>query len=208
MNLSERLRTSTKPLHDSAEGHNFQRLLANGLLPIPLYSAYLGQLFLIHQTLETHLRLLADNDARFSRVISPSQYQEQFLKTDLGFLGIDMAALAPLAATAELLRKVAVAQNKNPVSLVGFHYVLLGSKHGGKFIARQLTQKYGFDGQGIKYFDPYGDEFIRHWRGFIDGLNQAQLTESDADDIIENAQATFLGISDIGSALESSEGLR
>jgi heme oxygenase len=203
MTLSELLKTSTRPLHDTAETHNFQRLLANGLLPIPAYAAYLGQLFLIHQSLEKQISKLADSDQRLCKPVSPEQFQEPHLKADLVFLDVEIAAIKPLPATDLLLGKINLAAEQNPVSLLGFHYVLLGSKHGGKYIAHNLKQKYGFDGLGTKYFDPYGDQFMPTWRGFIDELNKIKVSESDTTDIVEAAKSAFIGISEIGSAMES-----
>lgn len=203
MTLSEQLKISTKPLHDNAEGHNFQRLLANGNLPVPFYSAYLEQLYLVHEALESNIVRTGASDKRLSRIVSQEQVQEPFLKADLEFLGKDAKAIKPLSVTSNLLDKIEHSAKESPSSLLGFHYVLLGSKHGGKFIAHNLKQKYGFDGMGTKYFDPYGDTFMKHWRSFIDELNQAEFSEPEQSQIIEAAKATFKAVSEIGSALEN-----
>jgi heme oxygenase len=203
MTLSERLKSSTRPLHDTAEGHNFQRLLANGLLPLADYSAYLEQLFLVHKALEMNIKQYGSNDHRFQRIIDENQLQEPYLKEDLEFLGSNTAAIKALPVTAHFIRKIEESAKNNPASLFGFHYVLLGSKHGGKFIAKNLKQKYGFDGLGTRYFDPYGDTFMQHWRHFVDGLNQAEFSDAEGSDIVEAAKDTFMAVSEVGSALEN-----
>lgn len=203
MTLSERLKSSTKPLHDSAEGHNFQRLLANGLLSLADYGAYLEQLFLVHTVLEKNIKHFGANDKRLASIVGQEQLQESFLKEDLEFLGSNPSSIEPLPVTAKFIRKIEVSAKDNPSSLLGFHYVLLGSKHGGKFIARNLKQKYSFNDAGTRYFDPYGELFMQHWRSFISGLNEAEFSETEDKSIIEAAKETFVAVSEVGSALES-----
>lgn len=203
MTVSERLKTSTRPLHDSAESNNFQRLLSSGLLAIPAYSAYLEQLFLVHQRLESEIKTHAESYPRLQEIVSAEQMQEAFLRDDLQFLDVDPTNVTSLPQTANLLNQISLAAQNNPVALLGFHYVLLGSKHGGKFIAHNVKQKYGFDGRGAKYFDPYAGTFMQHWRIFIDGVNQSNFTEADINSLLDGAKAMFLAINEIGSALDT-----
>lgn len=208
MTLSERLKSSTKPLHDRAEGHNFQRLLANGLLSVADYSAYLEQLFLVHKALEENIAHFGKSDARLKRIVCHEQLQEPYLQADLKFLGANPSSIQPLPATANFICKIEDSARHSPTSLLGFHYVLLGSKHGGKFIAKNLKQKYAFDRAGTIYFDPYGDAFMQHWRNFINGLNEAEFSETEGTSIIEAAKETFMAVGEVGSALESRIGKR
>jgi heme oxygenase len=206
MTLSEQLKISTKSLHDAAEGQNFQRLLANGLLSVDMYAMYLAQLFLVHKTLEEAIANYASTDARLAQVVSSDQIQEQFLKEDLDFLGTSPQTIQPLPATARLLETIGSSAKNNPVSLLGFHYVLLGSKHGGKLIARNLKERYRFDGSGTKYFNPYGESFMPCWQAFIKNLNGIPLAGSDGEEIVAAAQAMFRAVSQIGQQLESQIG--
>jgi heme oxygenase len=202
MTLQETLKSSTRGFHDAAEGHNFQGLLAQALLPLDDYKRYLEQLFLVHSILEEKIRENWKADPRLSAVVLENQMQEPFLKKDLEFLKTDYRKIAPLPSTAKFTQQIEAAAKSNPISLLGFHYVLLGSKHGGKFIAKNVREKYSFTGSGAIYFDPYGDQFMPCWKTFINALNEAPLSDTDTASVIEAAKMTFLSIGDIGSELE------
>ncbi len=202
MTLAETLKLSTRGFHDAAEGHNFQGYLAQAILPLDQYKCYLEQLFLVHSTLEEKIRQHWHKDPRLAAVVLDVQMQEAFLKQDLEYLKTDYQKLVPLAATAAFIKIIEKTAKNNPIALLGFHYVLLGSKHGGKFIAKNVKQKYNFNHGGATYFDPYGDQFMPCWRTFINALNEAPLSESDISAVIDAAKATFVSIGDIGSELE------
>lgn len=202
MTLAEDLKAATKPFHDTAEGHNFQRDLAAGLLPIATYTCYLEQLFLIHKALEKLIAEHSKTNQRLAKVVTIEQMQVPFLQNDLSLLRSAPDRIRPLTATANLIRQIESAGIDNPFSLLGFHYVLLGSKHGGKFIAANLRKKYNVNGDITKYFDPYGDKFMPLWRHFINTLNECVCSEQDSEEITKAAKNTFLAIADIGSELE------
>src|SRR6516164_3042673 len=103
MTLSERLKSSTRPLHDRAEGNNFQRLLANGLLPLADYSAYLEQLLLVHKALEKNIIHFGKIDLRLPRIVGEEQLQEPYLQADLKFLGANPSSIQALPETANFI---------------------------------------------------------------------------------------------------------
>jgi heme oxygenase len=208
MTLSENLKTSTRPYHDAAEGSIFQSCLTAGSLPLSLYGSYLGQLFLVHDRLEKFIKDGEKTDDRFSRVVSEVQYQVPYLSEDLSTLGLEPGTLKPLAATGKFLSVIDAAASNKPISLLGIHYVLLGSKHGGKFIAKNLKEHYGFNGEGTRYFDPYGDTFMTHWRAFIASLNEISVAPDEADQIVETAKQTFTAVGAIGKELEPHTGAK
>jgi len=208
MTLSENLKTSTRPYHDSAEGSVFQSLLTAGTLPLSLYGSYLAQLYLVHDRLEKFIHESEKSDKRFSQVVSQLQYQVPYLRDDLDTLGLELDSIKPLPATAKFLSVIDAAAANKPISLLGIHYVLLGSKHGGKFIAKNLKEHYGFNGEGTRYFDPYGDTFMTHWRAFIANLNEISVATEETDQIVETAKETFTAVGAIGKELEPNAGGR
>ena len=58
--VMQRLRESTRDLHDAAEHHDFQRAFAQGSLPKDRYVSYLEQMYLVHKSLEQQLRKAAE----------------------------------------------------------------------------------------------------------------------------------------------------
>jgi heme oxygenase len=202
MTLAENLKASTRTYHDSAEGHDFQRYLAQALLPLDQYRQYLEQLYLVHSTLERNIKEKREQEPRLTSVVLENQMQERFLQQDLAYLKSDQKNITALPATLRLLKTIDLAAGTNAIALLGFHYVLLGSKHGGKFIAKSVREKYQFTSNGANYFDPYGDQFMTYWRTFINAINEIPVSKSDTIALIEAAQATFIGIGEIGSELE------
>ncbi|MFX9692342.1 biliverdin-producing heme oxygenase, partial [Acinetobacter baumannii] len=70
-------------------------------------------------------------------------------------------------------------------ALLGSHYVLLGSKHGGKYIAHSLQSKYHLnEGKGAIYFDPYGTNFQQIWKSFVAGMNELPLGSEDEEAMV------------------------
>jgi heme oxygenase len=201
--LAQVLKTSTRPFHDSAEGSQFQSHLTSGQITLSEYSTYLGQLFLIHSRLEAELKRAFEKDPRLKQVINDEQMQEIHLIADLNHFKVQPKELEPINATEHFLQIISKAASKQPLALLGFHYVLFGSKHGGKFIAKNLSQVHNLNGAGTKYFDPYGDEFMPYWRSFVEKMNELQPSDNEMEEIVQAAKDTFVAVGQIGRELET-----
>ena len=82
------------------------------------------------------------------------------------------------------------------------HYVLLGSKHGGKFVAKACQDSYNLvDGKGALYFDPYGPNFMPIWKTFKESMNDLPLNEGEIDKVCSAAGQMFNSIGEIGNEL-------
>ena len=201
--FAEELKASTRKAHESAEGNQFQKELFNGNLPVEEYAEYLKQLYLIHSRLEEHLEKTRATDSRLAPVVHDIQFQRQFLRSDLGHLKQPCTGIVPLPTTVDFVARLDRAAAVTPASLLGAHYVLLGSKHGGKFIAQVLKKQYQFTDAGCLYFDPYGGEFRQHWLAFVDGMNSAGLTREEQSAVIELAGHTFDAVGNVGLEIRS-----
>jgi heme oxygenase len=201
--LAQVLKTSTRALHDSAEGSQFQSHLTSGKVTLQEYSTYLGQLFLVHSRLEAELKRAFEKDARLQQIINDEQMQEGHLLADLNHFKVQPKELEPLNATERFLLIISKTASQQPLALLGMHYVLFGSKHGGKFIAKNLSEAHKLNGVGTKYFDPYGDEFMPYWRSFVDKMNELQPTEKELEEIVQAAKDTFVAVGEIGREMEA-----
>jgi heme oxygenase len=195
--IALQLKESTKSAHNSAEGHQFQKELGSGTLSKPLYTQYLSQLFLTHQALENAM----SSQPYMGSVVSPEQLQTDFLKNDLKVLGVDPASVKPIEITAQMLKRIDELKTQNPIALLGFHYVLLGSKHGGKFIASTIKKAFALENGGCTYFDPYGPEFQKHWKHFVDGINGFDIEESQVEPLMNAASEMFAFVEKLGGDL-------
>jgi heme oxygenase len=200
--LMERLKDSTRAIHDSAESSQFQGHLTNGALPQNVYADYLAQLYLVHSYLEQEINKHSASGACFAGVLTSDQLQVPFLKEDLQNFGRSTDEITPLNATKKLLDLMTALSKSQPVALLGMHYVLLGSKHGGKFVARNCQEAYKLpDGRGAKYFDPYGPNFMPIWKSFKESMNNLNLNESDSAQTCDAAAKMFSAIGEIGAEL-------
>ncbi|HMQ16145.1 MAG TPA: biliverdin-producing heme oxygenase [Phycisphaerae bacterium] len=198
--VMERLRTATQSAHAAAEAHPLQAALASGALPRGQYVAYLGQLLHVHRTLERCLRVLVAQRPELAAVITDEQLQEPHLRTDLAHFGADADQLPPAPATAALQARIEHAARETPISLLGCHYVLEGSKNGGRFIAKRIAPAYGLtaEGPGLRYFDPHGAAQRDKWRAFREAMSALPLQEQEKSQMTGAAVEMFAAIAAIG----------
>lgn len=194
--IMERLKESTAKMHDAAESSNFQAYLTQGKLPQSVYADYLEQLYLIHRKLEEGIA-----GSQFPHIVSKEQYQQDFLEKDLKHFGRDASSVKALSSTQKLLDEIAGCQKNAPVALLGMHYVLLGSKHGGKFVAKNCQDAYKCGEDGTIYFDPYGSNFMPIWKSFKESMNALELSESDSAALCKAASQMFESVGEIGAEL-------
>lgn len=193
--LMQFLKEETRSKHTQAEGHPFQGELAQGRLPYGSYCRYLGYLYSLHNGFESMLAQSGKTNADIAAVMTPELYQVPFLTDDLQELKLQVPT-QPAASITKFLASPTF--EKYPVSLLGVLYVLLGSKHGAKFIANSVKQAYGLNGGGYKYFDPYGSEFRSLWQDFIARMNALNLDAAERGAMLDAARATFDVFGEIG----------
>jgi heme oxygenase len=97
-----------------------------------------------------------------------------------------------------MLKRIDELAKTEPVALLGYHYVLLGSKHGGKFIASATKKSYGIENDGCVYFDPYGQGFQQHWHHFTGGINELNLNETQVQELLGAAAEMFTFVETLG----------
>jgi heme oxygenase len=158
-------------------------------------------LLFVHASLEGRLRQLASANGVVRGIVDDEQFSESHLVEDLRHLGSDPRSHRPSDGTTELLSHLDHRAATCPVALLGSHYVLEGSKNGGRFIARAVRRAYGLSDAGTRYFDPYGDQQPERWRAFRASMDAAVFASDERAAIVETACETFAGITRIMQAL-------
>jgi len=199
--LMSRLRSETRELHSHAESRTLQRQIAAGTVDRSAFLAYLGQLYLVHATLETALARLREHHPSIEAVATPARMRMADLERDLEFHGVDRSALAPVPPTAAFIAHLAAAERTAPTALLGSLYVLEGSTNGGRFLARVLRKAWQLDGRGLDALDPYGDEQPVRWAEFKRDMDALQLPSGDAEGVVGAAIATFTAIAEISDRI-------
>jgi heme oxygenase len=200
--LHQFLKEGTRKRHESAEVHPFQGALAQGTLPLESYKQYLCQLRHLHSQFEQKLQAAAESDPHVRSVFNAEYLQLPFLDRDVSALGVQDLP-PPVECIAEFAANPIF--DSAPVSLLGTLYVLLGSKHGGRFIAHKTKEVYQLDEAGYTYFSPYGEHFRDLWQGFTAGLNALPQTALVRNSTLEAADATFTIFVEIGDAIWRAE---
>ena len=198
-----RLKSETSDLHSHAESRTLQRAIASGEVDQTTFSAYLGQLYHVHNSLESALENSRNKNAAISTLATADRMRVPDLDRDLAFHGVELDQIAAGGAARQFAAKVEEIKALDPVALLGALYVLEGSTNGGRFLARALRKSWNLDGEGLAYFDPYGDEQPQKWAAFRRDMDEASFEADQQEAIIEMAKATFLAIAEVSDEVSA-----
>jgi heme oxygenase len=201
-----RLKTETRELHTHAESRALQQGIATGEVDRASFSAYLGQLYHVHRALESALEESRSAHPAITAVATDDRMRMPDLDRDLAFHGLDGGKIEVGEAATRFRSRIEETAASNPTALLGALYVLEGSTNGGRFLARSLRKSWGLDGDGLDYFDPYGDEQPQRWAAFKHDMDQASFEPTEEQAIIEMAKATFLAIAEVSDEVSQSAG--
>lgn len=198
--VMDQLKEATAELHSAAESHAFQRSFVKGTLTIEQYCAYLGQLRHVHEGVERRLRDLKARRPELAPVLHADHSSR--LRADLKHFGADPDAIAALAPTVALIETIDQAAKADPLTALGYHYVLEGSMNGNRFIAMGMMRGMGLKpGPGLSYLDPYGERQRETWSAFKQSMNDAGFTQAEIDVMIDAACGMFRGITTISQVM-------
>jgi heme oxygenase len=155
----------------------------------------------LHGALEESIAGAMGEEARL-RIVTDEQLGMPRLEQDLRTLGLDPATVAPSGATAAACAQVRALGAKSPVTLLGSHYVLEGSKNGNRYIAMALRRGLGLSpGDGDTYLDPYGEEQRAKWQAFRTAMGAQAYTPAETDAVIAAAGEMFDHVSAVCAAI-------
>ena len=195
--IMRRLKAETRDLHSHAESRSLQRAIASGSVDRDAFTSYLGQLYHVHRALEAALRESTDRYPEIAAVATAERMHLHDVERDLGFFEVDRDHIEAGEATASFVSQVEQTRESNPIALLGALYVLEGSTNGGRFLARTLRESWDLDGEGLSYFDPYGEEQPQRWAAFKRDMDAAGFDADQENSILEMARTTFLAIAQI-----------
>jgi heme oxygenase len=202
--IMQRLKTETRDLHSLAESRVLQQKIAKGAVDRTRFSAYLGQLYHVHHALESALAESSDREPAIGAIATADRMRVPDLDRDLAFYEMDRDQLEAGEAASGFASQIQETKDSNPVALLGALYVLEGSTNGGRFLARALRQSWNLDGDGLAYFDPYGDEQPQRWAAFKRDMDGASFAAEQQEAIIEMAKSTFRAIAELSDEVSRS----
>ncbi len=202
--IMSRLREETRELHSHAESRPLQQQIARGDVDRDRFAAYLGQLYLVHQKLESALQNAASGNPAIGKLATVDRMRVPDLESDLRFYRLDPNDLEPGAAAIEFHDAIDRMNAEDPVALLGSLYVLEGSTNGGKFLARVLRREWNLDEEGLSYFDPYGNEQPQRWAAFKSDMEDMGFDTDQQNAIVDAAHLTFKAIADVSDGVSRS----
>jgi len=196
--LLQQLRSATRVYHHALDHHpELQRLLR----PELTFEGYGRSLLAMH----------APQAALEGAVVEGATHlglAERLSPRRLPALEADLAALGVSPPDANVWPRLP--KPRTDAELLGFRYVLEGSRLGAEVIVRRLRDTLG-DTAPLSFFSaPDGN---RHWCEFVDDLTSLPLTEEGQRDAVAAACRAFaayqvgLGGSEPGSAMMASSGM-
>ncbi len=181
--LSKYLRESMASRHKRIEQHPLQNELASGSISKERYAKYLQGLLSFHREFESALSEHAD-EAPLKGIVDSDYFMIERLEKDLSELG---AAGRTAVSGTNLLSYEKV---ENPLELLGILYVILGSKHGGKYMSKVLSDKMG-NGYHHYYLDPFDTKLGALWSKFVAEIDALPLSDEERDTVLKGAISAY-----------------
>jgi len=129
--IMQRLKAETSDLHSHAESRALQKAIATGDVDREAFSAYLGQLYQVHQSLESALEESREVHPAIRALATADRMRVPDLDRDLAFFGLDRDQIATGGAARRLSARIQEIKTLDPVALLGALYVFEGSTNGG-----------------------------------------------------------------------------
>lgn len=181
--LLEKLKQTTRPMHDATEAVAFSKEMKEGTLSLANYQQLLTSNLYIHQSLETAFaKGLAEMTAHplADFVDNKSNWLEKdMLSAAIPFKKSKFTAVIPPTYT-------------NVAGLVGGLYVVEGSMLGGRFIVKLLQKSPALSSlSSFHFYSGYGQLTGQRWKAFQDLATTALSTQQEFETAIEKAKVTF-----------------
>ncbi|MBS1697607.1 MAG: biliverdin-producing heme oxygenase [Actinobacteria bacterium] len=197
VSFSRRLREATWTDHGDSEGATFMTDIMRGRGTLGDYTDLVAQHWFMYEALEEASAQLAADPA-LAALHPKGLERRDALERDLAhLLGAQWRArIAALPATAAYAARIrAVAAEGWIAGIVAHHYTrYLGDLSGGQLIARRTAAQFGFDGDGVAFYDfaELGDPaaFKDAYRAVLDDFG-ATLDEDEQRRMLDEVRTAY-----------------
>lgn len=188
----QQLHSQTQDLHQRAHALPFFQELLQGRLSLISYVAQLRALAVIHGVLERQM-LTCDHPA-VQAVLPGYMPKLPLLQRDLAqFSHLDFKDILP-AVTAALSSAnwILLCRETDPVSLLGYLYVLEGSTLGGKVLQPHVSRTLNLASlPGTEFLNSYGSAVGANWEQFTLRMNAAVPDAAIQERLVQAARQAF-----------------
>lgn len=199
--IMDRLRNETRIEHQRVELLPFAAALAASKLPIESYVAFLDALHVVHSSFEQ--AMTSTEHPVLQAIWDDSLRQLPRLQCDLAFFQPQrlMKSLVVSIRAQLVAQRIRQRATDNPLTLLGYLYVLTGATLGGTILKPQIAQHFGLEGSnGLAYLTSHEDK-PNAWRNFRSRMNAAPMDDNEQQSIIDAARETFAFMGQIVEAL-------
>ena len=197
--IMDLLKEATAEQHRDAERRKLQKEMVGGRITADTYRNWLGQMLLLHSALWSAIVARRVSSPPLADVVRDDGCHVANLRADLMALDGDPDEIRPLPATERGLGTIRSAAEEDPLSLLGYNYVLEGSMNGNRYIARALTHSLKIS--ATSYLDPYGEEQRPIWVAYRERMNAAGFDASQAERMVAGARDMFSTIAELSDQL-------
>jgi heme oxygenase len=199
--IMTRLKVETKAYHSMLESLPYFKALIAHQLPLECYVNQLRALAVIHGVLENEIA--TSEDTRVSAIWDNELRKLPLLEEDIAFFKprVVSDAASSIAAALAMTEKIRLRRVENPVTLLGYLYVLEGSTLGNRMHRPDISLAFHLNGSGCRYYSSYQEHVQGHWNQFSEKMNDALNDPSLHDLVIEAAHEAFEGLDVLYKAL-------
>lgn len=195
MEIMAILRAETAASHSKLESlPYFDELIAHRL-PLECYVNQLRALSIIHSILED--RIAASVNEQVVGVWEDGLRKLPLLMDDLHFFEprISSDNTPSIEAAISMTEKIRLRSIEQPLSLLGYLYVIEGSTLGNHMHQPDIAKSYHLDGSdGSRYYSSYKDKVKTRWQQFAGKMNKILDTPALQNPVVEAAHETFAGL--------------
>lgn len=200
--ILNRLRAETRASHASVDALPFFAALHAGTLPRAVYITFLEAMTTIHETMEQAVATAVDPVLAVCWVDELQRLP--LLQRDLDHFQAERTRTLsmPRLHAIMLAEQIALRERRDPASLVGYLYVLVGSALGGLVLRPQVARTFGLEGTGgLAYLTGNAQQTRGLWTTFTTTMNTTIQDPALQLRVVAAALEAFDGIEQLILAL-------
>jgi len=191
--LTTRLKEDNWDLHQIAERGDGPAALMRGEGTLDDYVRLIGQEYLWNVALDEAVCAARHADRRVADLIPESHLRALGAADDLAHFNTCPSELSPTPGTSRFIDYIETAE-RDPMVILGLHYVRTGATNGNRFVAKKLRQHFDLpeSGEGTAYLDPWGAEQRTVWDAFKTALGAVEFTPEEQGRIFRGVRDSYL----------------
>lgn len=188
--LSRMMKEGCADLHDRAERGRLPLRMTSGELTRDEFARMLCQDAIWNKALDAAILEHRDSTPCLKALVEDIQLQGPYYDEDLAHYQAPAQA-EPTPGVKAMLEAIENAR-RNPLTLLGLHYVREGANNGNRYVAKKLRAAWGLRGDGgLRTLDPYGKEQRRLWEKFKAALDAQPFTAEEKALLVQAGRTMF-----------------